>query len=180
MVLASPSAVTVRALFILTLLLTLLGCADDDAESLRVRGAAVLVLDGTSSGFEFDGDRLLEDDRIGRYDRVAGHCTVDRGVDGEPDVVSLSLSLPDAVETEGDGARAFRVRLEGESAGKVTAMMGETEFSSDLGGECSATELYRDLDAGLIGLDVDCEIRDETGRSASATADLHSGGCEVL
>jgi hypothetical protein len=167
-----------RALLFCLLGLGLTACGHDHDAHLAVRGSATVDLDGTESGFEFADDMLLEDDRIGRYDRIAGHCAIDRGAAGEPDVVSLSLSRPDGSTSGGEGVRSLVFRLEGEST-KVTAMMGDTEFSADGGAACTVTELYRDDHERIFGLESDCAVSDDAGRTAQVVADLHYAGCDV-
>ena len=171
---------TSRLLVPFALIAVLAGCADDDPARLKVRGAATVALDGTSSGFDFADDVLLEDDRVGRYDRVAGHCVVSRGATGEPDILTVGLTVPDSAPVMGEGVRSIEIRVEGPGVAKVTAMMGETEFTGDAGATCTVTELYRRADEGVAGLEADCEIADATGRTAQASADLHFAGCSVL
>jgi len=163
----------------LALLAGLAGCADDDPARLKVRGSALVELDGTRSGFEFADDTLLEDDRVGRYDRQAGHCTIDRGETGEVDILSVGVSLPTDAPVMGEGVRSLTVRIEG-IAGKVTAQMGDVEFVGDSGPGCTVIESYLDREGGVAGVEVSCELADADGRTAGATAELHFAGCQRL
>ncbi len=155
--------------FILSAVLALLsGCASDD--SLEVRGEAEVVLtDGTRTGFAFDGETALEDDRSSPPG-VSGHCEI------RDDSLEVALSRPS--DGTPRGIRAFEVSI-ADSGQSVRAVLGDVEMIGAPPESCTVTELYRDADNALAAVELECSIYDESGESATATAELHFAGCEV-
>lgn len=166
-----------RSLLACSLLLGLVGCADDDR--LNVSGSVAIDVDGSSTGFAFDQrTRLLEEDLVEPGDTLlAGHCTIGETEEGE--FVSVAVSRPDA-PAEGIQARRFRIRMptDGTDRGAfVTADLGGTEFRADVGADCSATVDYVSRGDDIAGLMFDCTLRDGEGNPATAQGELHFGGC---
>lgn len=161
-------------------LLAAAGCADDDPEHLRVRGEALVELGAdTRTGFAFENDVRLDDDRVAPADgRIAGHCTIGVGDEGEHDVVSVGLSRTAPPEEEGMGMRSITVRMDGPATGRLEVSLGGDAYVEDTGAaSCVLTSLYTEPEEGIAAVAGECEL---TGvADATATIDLHFAGCTV-
>lgn len=158
-----------RILLAVSVLSSLLaGCADDDY--LRVSGSADVELDdGTTSGFSFDDDTRLDDDRASEVSgAVAGHCTI------TSDTLDVGLERS---EEEGLGLRSLTIRI-GDDSSTVTAFLGGEEYMGAPPEECTVEELYRDADEGVAAVELDCALYDAAGTRVESTAELHFAGCE--
>lgn len=157
------------------------GCADDDPDHLRVRGEALVELgDGTRTGFEFADDVRLDDDRVAPRDgRIAGHCTIGLGGDGEHDVLSVGLSRTVPEGEAGMGLGAITVRMDDPETGEVSAELGGQTFSGASGATCTLSRAYFEPQQGLAGVIGECALTGPTGATATATVDLHFAGCSV-
>lgn len=160
-------------------LLWALGCADEDPEHLRVRGEALVELDdGTRTGFAFDRDVLLDDDRVAARDgRIAGHCTIGPRGEGEHDVLSIGLSRTAPEGEEDLGLRAITVRMDGPDTGEVQADLGGRAFRGQSGADCTLTELYLERGEGMAAIAGECALTGPSGGTATASLDLHVAGC---
>jgi len=126
-------------------LLAAAGCADDDPDHLRVHGEALVELGADSrTGFAFENTVRLDDDRVAPADgRIAGHCVIGVGDEGERDVLSVGLSRTSPAEEEGMGMRSITVRMDDLETGSVEADLGGASFvgttglaSADFTGAC--------------------------------------------
>ena len=149
---------------LLASLLLAFACADD---GLTVRGDVAIDADGTPTGFEFVETTKLVD--LGYEDsetRMAGKCVLDDAG------ASFLLQAPGA-PPEGVGLYRFEVDVPTEGVATVTAQLGDATFGATEGEACSIGLLYRDDDVAAVELD--CTL--EGPSPASATAELHFGGC---
>lgn len=168
-----------RRLLPTILALSAVACADDDPGYLRVRGAAVAVLpDGTETGFDFPNDVRLDDDRIARADgRIAGHCTIGTGGEGEHDVLHVGIRRTGA---DGDlGLRRLEIRMDDPMRGEVRAQLGNDSYEGSSEGECMLSRPYVERQDGLAAVVADCVVAGGDGRTAQLAVDLQFVGCTV-
>src|SRR5690606_32263796 len=154
--------------------MALVGCADDDPGYLRAQGAAVVVFeDGTETGFQLPDDVRLDDDRVAPDDgRLAGHCTIRRGADGEHDVLSVGLSRTAVGDEAGMGLRTIEIRMDDPVSGEVHAELGNASFSAESGATCTLSRPYVEAQEGLAAVVADCVITGPDARSAQVMVDL--------
>ncbi|MBK8173115.1 MAG: hypothetical protein IPK60_22660 [Sandaracinaceae bacterium] len=168
----------------LVLALALVGCGGDDDNSLKVSGNATVVVTatGASSSFNFPTSTLLYDDRVSPDNGViAGHCTLQRGPVGVPDVIDVGITR---TGTSTDlGIRSISVRVDDPGlplAGSVTAAIGADSYTSEAGSDCNIQLLSYDVDARIATIAVsDCTIATSASATATATASLEFTNCDV-
>ncbi len=159
----------------------LAGCADDDPGHLRAQGAVVVVLeDGTETGFELPDDVRLDDDRVAPEDgRLAGHCTIGRGAEGEHDVLSVGLGRTAVGDEAGMGLRALEIRMDDPVSGEVHAEVGTSAFSAESGASCTLSRPYVEPQDGLAAVIADCVLTGPDAQTAQVMVDLQLAGCRV-
>lgn len=157
------------------------GCANDDEGYLRAQGAAVAVLpDGTETGFDFPNDVRLDDDRIAPADgRLAGHCTIGRGGEGEHDVLDVAIVRTGEPAEDDLGIRSLTVHLDDPATGSLTAELAGATFSAESGATCSVSRPYVETRDGLAAVMADCTVADPDGRTAQLIVDLQFVGCDL-
>jgi hypothetical protein len=162
-------------------LLSAAACADDDPGHLRAQGAAVVVLeDGTETGFDFADYIRLDDDRVSPLDgRLAGHCAIGVGAEGEHDVLSVAIVRTAPEGEEDQGLRAIELRLDSATSGTIEAKLGSGTFTAESGATCSLSRPYVEHQDGLAAVMADCTIADSDGNTATAMVDLQLAGCRL-
>lgn len=167
------------------LFLGLVGCSDDD-NSLKVNGNATATVSATSamSGFNFATDTLLYDDRVSPDNGViAGHCTIDQGPVGVPDVIDVGITRTGERDPNDLGMRSVSVRVDNVGpplSGSVTEVIGADTYTSTAGTDCNIQVLSYDADERTATVAVsDCTVA--TGASATATTSVSLAftGCDV-
>lgn len=155
-------------LVLLTLLVGVVGCAEE--EGLTVRGDVSVTLEDATTGFLFPQVRRLAIDAAAIEPGVlAGRCLFDDGTG------SLVVSVSKTGELEGNAMRAFTVEFPVDSMPLVTVELASGDF---IGTDCSPQLLYRDDVNGSVGVDVaPCTVISSELTEAIVVADLHFGGC---
>lgn len=163
------------------LLVALTACADEDPGYLRVQGVAVVVLeDGTETGFDFPNDVRLDDDRIAPADgRIAGHCTIGTGGEGEHDVLHVGITRTVADAESELGLRGLVIRMDDPLSGEVQAELGHASLSGSSEAECTLSRPYVERQDGLAAVVADCMLAGPEGESAQLAVDLQFVGCTV-
>ena len=168
----------------LLLVLSLLGLACGDGDSLAVRGDVQFTAPGgaEAGGFDFPTTRDLVHDSVadGSTERFAGHCTVQTDAAGN-DRVSVALERPSAQAVAFQPRRIQLVLPIAAGEGSVEVDLGGNVFSATVAGTCNASLDYYipgdDRDNGLAGTTFDCVLNGPEGE-ARAVGELHFEGCE--
>ncbi len=168
----------------LLIVLSFLGLACGDSDSLAVRGDVLFTApDGAEAGgFQFPSTRDLVDDRLvtDATERFAGHC--EYAVDGaDNEVVSVAILRPNAQAVAFQPRRIQLVLPVDAGTGTVEVDLGGNDFAAVVdGASCSATLDYvvraDERDAGIAGVTFDCTMSGAEG-DARAAGELHFEGC---
>ncbi len=180
----TPRAPIFHLLAILTAAFFVSACTED-VDHLAVLGAVTVEASGAETGFNFSTQTRLDDDRVAPEDgRVAGHCTILRGAEGLPDVVSVGISRPGAA-AQGNAMRSFTLRIDDPSAparARVEATLGDTLFAAETtASTCEAALTYIDLQSGLVVITASCLLEStvDTATAQLTVTDLEYAGCDV-
>lgn len=173
--------------FGLFLLLALAGCASDPSDnSLKVAGNATAMESSSAagSGFNFATETLLYDDRVAPDNGViAGHCTIQRGPVGVPDVIDVGITRTSAVDVTDRGMRSYAVRIDDPGSplvGSVTTVLGTDTFTSAGGVDCNIQLLNYDIEERVATVAVsDCTVATSASATATTSASLSFVNCDV-
>ncbi len=150
------------------------GCGSDD--ELTVSGeAAVTFAPDYVERFTFEGQTQLQKDDLaaGTEGVFGGHCVLS---EGGLTAVDVSVDRPGASA----GLTELRIQAEADEGGAMRAVVDGVAYdgTSDAGA-CSIRTLYAMTHDGTAGVEVDCDVADVDGNTATASADLHFTGCLV-
>jgi hypothetical protein len=150
------------------------GCGAND--ELTVRGdAAITFTPDYVERFTFDAETQLQKDDLaaGAEGVFGGHCVLSQG---GLTAVDVEVERPGA----SGGLTSIRIQAEADEGGAFRAVVDGVAYdgTSD-SGACTIRTLYAMHHDGTAGVEVDCDITDVDGNTATASADLHFTGCMV-
>lgn len=158
----------------------LFGCSNDDG--LSARGSVVSETRGT---FEFTQDTRLDGPPEGLDGVFTGSCEMAAVAPAEGDAehygVVMTIRRGNDVDDLGLAEVTIMQRTDADpGAGRVEAVFGMTDFTSDAAGPCTIEIPYAERDAGIVGLTGECTLADADGNEETVTIALDVTGCEVI